>query len=261
MARLVRRSGAVGFAVPIALTAQQALLLRQFEAAAQTDAKTGLDRLSWWREQTAALLRRAGDEPVAVLLIDIDHFKQINDLHGHLVGDEALRAVSTILRGAIRSKDVIGRFGGEEFVVALPSTSATDARFTADRLRAAVAGSPLAAMLAGVMDDPTLDPRTLHLTVSIGVAVSPTDGTTLDELLAAADRAMYAAKLAGRDQVRIAEPVRPRLVTAPQPPGQPAATGPAPATYPTSARRPPGRPHPRPQHDEHLDSGRTHLRG
>ena len=252
---------AVGFAVPIALTAQQALLLRQFEAAAQTDAKTGLDRLSWWREQTAALLRRAGDEPVAVLLIDIDHFKQINDLHGHLVGDEALRAVSTILRGAIRSKDVIGRFGGEEFVVALPSTSATDARFTADRLRAAVAGSPLAAMLAGVMDDPTLDPRTLHLTVSIGVAVSPTDGTTLDELLAAADRAMYAAKLAGRDQVRIAEPVRPRLVTAPQPPGQPAATGPAPATYPTSARRPPGRPHPRPQHDEHLDSGRTHLRG
>ncbi|HYU86042.1 MAG TPA: GGDEF domain-containing protein [Kribbellaceae bacterium] len=206
---------AVVFAVPIALTAQRALLLRQFETAAQTDAKTGLDRLSWWREQVAGLLARGDGEPVAILLIDIDHFKQINDVHGHLVGDEALRAVSTILRGAIRSKDVIGRFGGEEFVVALPDTGATDAEFTADRLRAAVAGSPLAAMLAGVLDDPTLDPRTLQLTVSIGVAVSPRDGTTLDGLLAAADRAMYAAKLAGRDRVRVADPVRPRLVAAP----------------------------------------------
>ncbi len=203
---------AVAFAIPIALTAQRALLLRQFEAAAQTDGKTGLDRLGWWREQTADLLRRAGNEPVAVLLIDIDHFKQINDLHGHLVGDEALRAVSTILRGAIRSKDVIGRFGGEEFVVALPATDAADARLAADRLRETVASSPLASMLAGVMDDPTLDPQTLRLTVSIGVAVTPLDGITVDALLAAADRAMYAAKLAGRDRVHCADRVRPHLV-------------------------------------------------
>jgi diguanylate cyclase (GGDEF)-like protein len=193
---------AVAFAIPIALTAQRALLLRQFEAAAQTDGKTGLDRLGWWREQTADLLRRSDGEPVAVLLIDI----------GHLVGDEALRAVSTILRGAIRPKDVIGRFGGEEFVVALPATDATDAEHTADRLRSTVAGSPLASMLAGVMDDPSLEPETLNLTVSIGVAVSPLDGTSVDALLAAADRAMYAAKLAGRDRVHCAEPVRPRLV-------------------------------------------------
>lgn len=199
---------AVTFAIPIALTAQRALLLRQFESAAQTDSKTGLDRLGWWREQAADLLARAGDEPVAVLLIDIDHFKNINDEHGHLVGDEALRAVSTILRGAIRSKDVIGRFGGEEFVIALPATPEADARATADRLRTAVAGSPLAAMLAGVLDDPSLEPATLQLTVSIGVAVSPRDGTTLDGLLAAADRAMYAAKLAGRDRVECAQPPR-----------------------------------------------------
>jgi diguanylate cyclase (GGDEF)-like protein len=199
---------AVAFAIPIALTAQRALLLRQFEAAAQTDGKTGLDRLGWWREQTADLLRRAENEPVAVLLIDIDHFKQINDLYGHLVGDEALRAVSTILRSAIRSKDVIGRFGGEEFVVALPDTDAADARLTADRLRETVATSPLASMLAGVMDDPTLDPRNLRLTVSIGVAVTPLDGITVDSLLASADRAMYAAKLAGRDRVHCTDPVR-----------------------------------------------------
>jgi diguanylate cyclase (GGDEF)-like protein len=141
---------------------------------------------------------------MAVLLIDIDHFKQVNDRHGHLVGDEALRAVATILRSAIRAKDVIGRFGGEEFVIALPDTDVADATVTADRLRNAVAASPLAAMCAGVLDEPDLDPDTLHLTVSIGVAVFPADGLTVDDLLQRADRAMYAAKAAGRDRVRLA---------------------------------------------------------
>ena len=110
---------------------------------------------------------------MAVLLIDIDHFKQVNDRHGHLVGDEALRAVATILRSAIRAKDVIGRFGGEEFVIALPDTGLDEATVTADRLRNAVAASPLAAMCAGVLDEPDLDPDTFRLTVSIGVAVLP----------------------------------------------------------------------------------------
>jgi diguanylate cyclase (GGDEF)-like protein len=141
---------------------------------------------------------------MAVLLIDIDHFKQVNDRHGHLVGDEALRAVATILRSAIRAKDVIGRFGGEEFVIALPDTGLDEATVTADRLRNAVSASPLAAMCAGVLDDPDLDPDTFHLTVSIGVAVYPNDGATVDDLLLRADRAMYAAKAAGRDRVRLA---------------------------------------------------------
>ena len=147
---------------------------------------------------------RTQREPMAVLLIDIDHFKQVNDQHGHLVGDEALRAVATILRSAIRTKDVIGRFGGEEFVIALPDTDAADATVTADRLRNAVAASPLAAMCAGVLDDPDLDPDTFQLTVSVGVAVYPADGVTVDDLLQRADRAMYAAKAAGRDRVRLA---------------------------------------------------------
>jgi diguanylate cyclase (GGDEF)-like protein len=191
-------------AIPITLTAQRALLLSQLETEAQTDPKTSLGRVDWWRRRTEEMLRnsRTQREPMAVLLIDIDHFKQVNDQLGHLVGDEALRAVATILRSAIRTKDVIGRFGGEEFVIALPDTDVADATVTADRLRNAVAASPLAAMCAGVLDDPDLDPDTLHLTVSIGVAVYPADGTTVDDLLQRADKAMYVAKAAGRNRVR-----------------------------------------------------------
>ncbi|ADB29458.1 diguanylate cyclase [Kribbella flavida DSM 17836] len=214
-------------AVPISLTAQRALLLGQLESEVQTDPKTKLGRVDWWRQRTEEMLRtaRTQREPMAVLLIDIDHFKQVNDRHGHLVGDEALRAVATILRSAIRAKDVIGRFGGEEFVIALPDTDGTDAAVTADRLRSAVAASPLAAMCAGVLDDPELDPDTFHLTVSVGVAVYPSDGHTVDELLRRADRAMYAAKAAGRDRVRLAADAAPTglaHLTLPPAPAMPA---------------------------------------
>src|SRR3954452_19485302 len=209
-------------AIPITLTAQRALLLGQLESEAQTDPKTSLGRIDWWRRRTEEMLRtsRAQREPMAVLLIDIDHFKQVNDRHGHLVGDEALRAVATILRSAIRAKDVIGRFGGEEFVIALPDTGVDEATITADRLRNAVSASPLAAMCAGVLDDPDLDPDTFHLTVSIGVAVYPADGITIDDLLLRADRAMYAAKAAGRNRVRLAADLS--VITSP---ARPVATG------------------------------------
>ncbi|TCO47747.1 diguanylate cyclase (GGDEF)-like protein [Kribbella antiqua] len=206
-------------AIPITLTATRALLLGQLESEAQTDPKTSLTRVDWWRRRSEEMLRTARNqrEPMAVLLIDIDHFKQVNDRHGHLVGDEALRAVATILRSAIRAKDVIGRFGGEEFVIALPDTGLDDATVTADRLRNAVAASPLAAMCAGVLDDPDLDPDTFRLTVSIGVAVYPGDGTTLDDLLLRADRAMYAAKSAGRNRVRLAADTLPTPRITPRP--------------------------------------------
>ncbi|MEV0796083.1 GGDEF domain-containing protein [Kribbella sp. NPDC050281] len=204
-------------AIPITLTAQRALLLGQLESEAQTDPKTNLSRVDWWRRRTEEMLRtaRTQREPMAVLLIDIDHFKQVNDRHGHLVGDEALRAVATILRSAIRAKDVIGRFGGEEFVIALPDTGIDEATVTADRLRNAVAASPLAAMCAGVLDDPDLDPDTFLLTISIGVAVYPADGADVDDLLLRADRAMYAAKAAGRNRVRLAADTLPPVRLAP----------------------------------------------
>ncbi|GAA1675244.1 GGDEF domain-containing protein [Kribbella yunnanensis] len=212
-------------AIPITLTAQRALLLGQLESEAQTDPKTSLTRVDWWRRQTEEMLRgaRTQREQMAVLLIDIDHFKQVNDRHGHLVGDEALRAVATILRSAIRAKDVIGRFGGEEFVIALPDTGIDEATVTADRLRNAVAASPLAAMCAGVLDDPDLDPDTFHLTVSVGVSVYPADGISVDDLLLRADRAMYAAKAAGRNRVRLAADLS--ALTTPKPHPHPVATG------------------------------------
>ncbi|GAB3939806.1 GGDEF domain-containing protein [Kribbella albertanoniae] len=217
-------------AIPITLTAQRALLLGQLESEAQTDPKTSLTRVDWWRRQTEEMLHNARTqrEQMSVLLIDIDHFKQVNDRHGHLVGDEALRAVATILRSAIRAKDVIGRFGGEEFVIALPDTGIDEATVTADRLRNAVAGSPLAAMCAGVLDDPDLDPDTFHLTVSIGVSVYPADGITVHDLLLQADRAMYAAKAAGRNRVRLAADLS--VLTTPKPHPRPVATGAAPPT-------------------------------
>ncbi|MFI6680091.1 diguanylate cyclase [Kribbella sp. NPDC050470] len=224
-------------AIPITLTAQRALLLTQLESEVQTDPKTSLTRVDWWRRRTEEMLRAARNqnEPMAVLLIDIDHFKQVNDRHGHLVGDEALRAVATILRSAIRAKDVIGRFGGEEFVIALPETGLDDATVTADRLRNAVAASPLAAMCAGVLDDPELDPDTFQLTVSIGVAVYPADGITVDDLLLRADRAMYAAKAAGRNRVRLAAdvvpPPRPLPTPVPAPMDRPTDRDAAPADH------------------------------
>src|SRR5262249_43276612 len=130
--------------------------------------------------------------PLALLLIDVDHFKRVNDGHGHLIGDEVLRALAAELRQQVRESDVVGRFGGEEFTVLLPGTDATGAESIAERLRASAARLSVAAADARI-----------QVTVSIGVAVLGPHGSDLFELLAAADMALYRAKDAGRDQVRV----------------------------------------------------------
>ncbi len=124
----------------------------------------------------------------ALLFVDIDYFKELNDGWGHVAGDAALNELGRTVRGALRTMDTLGRWGGEEFVVVLPEVSPADAMLTAERIRAAVAARPFAAT-GGT-----------HLTVSIGAATFPADGTARSELLAAADRAMYAAKRLGRNQ-------------------------------------------------------------
>jgi diguanylate cyclase (GGDEF)-like protein len=134
-----------------------------------------------------AAVRRHYAEPAGALLVDIDHFKAVNDTWGHSVGDDVLRCVAATLSGSVRSDDDVGRWGGEEFLVLLPATDATGVATLGARLRAAVAES---------------EPHPgLHVTVSIGGAVTY-DGDS-QALIDAADRALYAAKNAGRDRVVI----------------------------------------------------------
>ncbi len=133
--------------------------------------------------------------PCAVLCLDLDHFKALNDGHGHAAGDAALRELATVLRAALRGVDIIGRWGGEELIVLLPETAGEAALVIAEHLRAAVAAHVFAA--GGGM----------HVTCSIGVAAYPHDATQRAALLEAADHAMYAAKRLGRNQARaVADP-------------------------------------------------------
>jgi diguanylate cyclase (GGDEF)-like protein len=161
------------------------------------DALTGLynrrhldDRLT---AELAAAQRHG--RPLALMLVDVDHFKQVNDQHGHLAGDEALKMIAFVLRGVVRKEDVLARFGGEEFCVIARETPLDGARALAERIRRAVERSQLA-----------WEGRQLAVTVSVGVAISVGAGTFVPgqserELLASADRALYAAKTQGRNRV------------------------------------------------------------
>ena len=128
---------------------------------------------------------------MAVLLIDIDYFKKVNDTYGHLVGDDVLRHIAKTISGILRSSDVLGRYGGEEFCAFLPNTTESDALGLAERIRAGIEASPLQLGLA----------VTLKTTVSIGVADSVRAGYDFKGLLATADSAMYGAKNGGRNRV------------------------------------------------------------
>jgi diguanylate cyclase (GGDEF)-like protein len=133
-------------------------------------------------------------EGFALLLADLDHFKSVNDTHGHLAGDAALRHAAQALEGGLRTTDFLARYGGEEFAVILPHTGQAQAWMLAERLRRRVAGAAL--RYAG---------RAIPLTVSIGMAgFAPGQAATPVSLVAQADQALYAAKQAGRNRVSIA---------------------------------------------------------
>jgi diguanylate cyclase (GGDEF)-like protein len=184
-------------ALPPVILLQRSLMHQQLAAAARTDPKTGLlNATAWQREadaEVARALRMAA--PLALLLVDVDHFKRVNDSHGHLVGDEVLRALAAELRQQVRESDVVGRFGGEEFTVLLPRTDTAGACLIAERLRSS----------AGSLSIAAADAR-IQVTVSIGISVLGQHGSDLFELLAAADLALYRAKDAGRNQVRLYSP-------------------------------------------------------
>jgi two-component system cell cycle response regulator len=162
---------------------------------AVTDQLTGLHNRRYMEGQLEALVRRAvvgGGDPVAVLVIDIDHFKKINDGFGHDVGDEVLREFAVRLASNVRAIDLPCRYGGEEFVVVMPDTQLEHAHRIAERIRLHVAGSPFR-VLAGE--------ELLSVTISIGVAASLGEGDNPTRLIRRADEALYEAKATGRNRV------------------------------------------------------------
>jgi diguanylate cyclase (GGDEF)-like protein len=177
---------------------EQRRALTDAERRAQIDPLTGvLNRRSLIERLDAACLRaRARGLPIALLFIDLDHFKQVNDTHGHLAGDACLKAIIQPIQAELRQSDVIGRYGGEEFVVILSSADAAAAHPIAQRILERV---------AEVRVDGFGQP--ICLTCSIGVAASDTLGVWDEHLIAHADAAVYAAKRSGRNRVQLAEPL------------------------------------------------------
>lgn len=169
----------------------------ELENASRIDAKTGLlNAVTWQREARVEISRAARTRtPVAVAMLDIDHFKRVNDTYGHLAGDAVLAALSATLRALLREYDIIGRFGGEEFSILLPHTDMASAQQITERLRTKLAEITVAANHGTGAETP------LQVTVSIGVASLETSRRDLDELIAAADAALYRAKSQGRNQV------------------------------------------------------------
>lgn len=177
---------------PVAYLHRSAMV-KSLHRAARTDLKTGLLNAAAWSEHASAVLARCARaaQSAAILVLDIDHFKQINDTRGHLVGDRMLHEVAGVLRHEVRGHDRPGRFGGDEFVVVLDDVSPHSARDIAQRLHTALA--------AIRVDD-------LTLSLSLGLAHTNQHGTELNTLLAAADAALYTAKASGRAQFCIASP-------------------------------------------------------
>lgn len=167
---------------------------RSLHEAAQFDSLTGAYTRGFAMEVMQRVLSRARSEGTsfAVLMLDLDHFKRVNDAHGHARGDLVLQQTTRAVQSTLRADDVVGRFGGEEFVVLLPGADLEQAMGAAERCRAAVesmqiAGAPY-----------------LSVTASVGVAAFPNHGEDLDTLLKASDRAMYRAKAHGRNRIETA---------------------------------------------------------
>jgi diguanylate cyclase (GGDEF)-like protein len=187
------------FAVPTVLLVRRFMMHAQLLAQSRIDTKTGLLNASTWEQEAAVEIARAvrTGTPLALALVDIDHFKVVNDTHGHLVGDKALRAVADGLRSQLRIYDVAGRFGGEEFVVLLPHAREEDALSIAERLR-----THIAALSIPVNDEDESEPH-VKLTISVGVAALNGDHRELTDMMAAADAALYHAKVTGRNKTHV----------------------------------------------------------
>jgi len=180
--------------IPVVVMLNSAGIGRQLEDEATVDHKTGLATAAAWQDHADRAC--AGAARVGVLMVDLDHFKRLNDTYGHRAGDDVLAAVGACLRSQLRKTDVAGRFGGEEFTVLLPGADARDTMAAAERIRAAIERLRVT----------TVDKLCEHtvitgVTASIGVAVRPADGATADACLRIADANVYRAKQDGRNTV------------------------------------------------------------
>lgn len=165
----------------------------QLETLAVQDELTGLYNYRYLHTRLGEEFKRSERyrDPLACAMVDVDHFKQVNDAHGHDVGDRVLEEIARRLRGAVREIDVVARYGGEEFLLVLPSTHFAGALTVADRVWRSIGGSEI-----------EIDAISLNVTISVGVALYPSrDIRSKDDLLKAADRALYQAKTDGRNRI------------------------------------------------------------
>jgi diguanylate cyclase (GGDEF)-like protein len=184
----------VPFAILPLILIWTSLKVSELRHDASVDVKTGLSNARHVREALTSELERAAryQRPLSVLVADLDFLRNVNNTYGHLAGDAVLAGIGDVLRRELRTTDIPARFGGEEFVVVLPETSQPRALQLAERVRRAVAEREY---------DFGDDGEAVHVTISIGVAAFPADAATEDELLRAADAAVYDAKARGRDRV------------------------------------------------------------
>ncbi|KRI00168.1 diguanylate cyclase [Curvibacter sp. PAE-UM] len=186
----------------VAVCLDSALATERLKLAGLTDGLTGVHNRRYFESRCLEEVQaaRRSTQPLVCLLLDVDHFKRINDTHGHPAGDAVLRYVARLIRAQLRGSDVVARYGGEEFVMLLPATPLPAALDTAERIRRVIAAQSMPVQVA----------EPLRITVSIGAALLPGEGEVDAAVLAAAlvqraDQALYAAKQGGRNRVLAAD--------------------------------------------------------
>jgi len=170
-------------------------MLDEIYRLARTDSLTGLWNRGYFMDVACRELARSRRDlsPLSLIMIDVDHFKNVNDTHGHEAGDDALRCLAEVVALSVREGDLVARLGGEEFVALLPNARVADACNVAERIREGIRSRELGCRSGACFG----------LTVSVGVATHRNRETPLEELLRCADEALYAAKRGGRDRVEI----------------------------------------------------------
>ncbi|OGX26375.1 MAG: hypothetical protein A3D10_08110 [Omnitrophica WOR_2 bacterium RIFCSPHIGHO2_02_FULL_48_11] len=176
----------------LALALRRIKLYEEVERLALTDSLTEVHTRRYFMERFEEELKRAHNRktPLSLLMIDVDYFKRFNDQYGHMVGDQILHKIGMIIKENIRGIDIVGRYGGEEFVVVLPDTDRKGAGFVAERIRSATEATQIQAY-----------DTVVSVTISIGLTVFPDDAESLSQLIEKADQSLYQAKSTGRNRI------------------------------------------------------------